>query len=235
MTSIYRGFVNRDNMAWFNGGPFRVLKVVGPDSFGYADDFIATDVAANVVPGWTHTLVNASTVTVDKTSGGHLVYTTAGAENDGVNGQLDGESFEITTGQALVYFGIKFQASEATQSDFLVGLGIGGTTDALGGISDAVYFEKLDGSTAIKLVTEKNNTETTSASLGTFAAATDTTLEFYFDGTTVTGLVNGVVKGTSTTNLPNDEALTPTIHFLTGDNSAETMTIDWVRAFQVGR
>lgn len=234
MTSVYRGFVNRDNMAWFNGGPFRPLKVVGPDAFGISEDFVGTDVAANVLPGWTCTLVNSSTVTLSTASGGGLILTTDSAENDGVNAQMDGEAFEFTSGQALTYFGVKFQASEATQSDFLVGMTVT-DTDALGGVTDGVYFIKVDGSTDIKLATEKDSTATTSDALGTFAASTDTTLEFYWDGSTVHALVDGVVKTTQSTNIPDNEALTPTIHFLTGDDSAETMTVDWVRAFQVGR
>ena len=234
MADIYRRAVGDDNIAYCLGSDYRVLEAIGPDSFGFREDFVGTDVATNVVPGWTCTLVNASTVTLGTTSGGHLILTTAGADNDGVNAQMDGESFEITTGQNLTYFGVKFQASEATQSDFLVGLSIT-DTDALGAITDGIYFDKLDGATTIQFVTEKTSTETTSASVGTFAATTDIVLEFYWDGTTAYGLVNGVLKATSITNIPNTEALTPTVHFLTGDNAAETMTVDWVSAWQVGR
>jgi hypothetical protein len=40
---------------------------------------------------------------------------------------------------------------------------------------------------------------------------------------------------THTTNIPDNELLTPSIHFLTGDAAAETLTVDWVRAIGIGR
>ena len=237
MSSIYRGFVNRDNMAWFDGGPYRVLKVVGPDAFGISEDFVATDAASDVIPGWTATLVEAgageSTVTVDKTSGGHLVLTTDANDNDGVNIQLDGQAFECTTGQAMTYFGIKFAVSDAEQTDFLVGL-CGTDTTLLAGLEEGIYFESLDGSAAISFVSEKVHVEQQSDTLGTLVDATDIVLEFYWDGTTAIALIDGVVVATHATTIPS-LTLTPSIHFLNGAVGAETMTIDWVRAFQVGR
>jgi hypothetical protein len=147
--------------------------------------------------------------------------------------QVTGEAFDLASGN-YTYFGIQFQASEATQSDFLVGLCITDTT-LLGGMTDGIYFECLDASTDINFVLEKDSTETTSASaVGTFADATDVTLEFLFDGTNVDAWVNGTVQTRlATTNLPDNEQLTPSIHFLTGAASAETMSVKWLRAIQI--
>jgi len=238
MADIYRRAVGDDNIAYCLGSDMRILEVIGPDSFGISEDFVGTDAASDVIPGWTATLVEGgagdSTVTVSTTSGGHLILTTDNQENDGVNLQMDGEPFELTTGQSLVYFGCKLQVSEATQSDLLVGLCITDTT-LLGGMTDGVYFECLDGATDISCVTEKGSSETQDDEEGTLADDTDITFEIYYEPSTVYFLINGVLVSSSTTNIPNTEPLTPSVHFLTGAASAETCTIDWIKAFQVGR
>src|SRR6185369_13767992 len=108
--------------------------------------------------------------------------TTDANEDDGIEMQLAGEAFELTTGQAATYFGIRFKADEATQIDILAGLCITDTT-LLGGMTDGVYFEKLDGGTGTSFTVEKNSTETQADALATFAADTWTIWEFYWNGT----------------------------------------------------
>jgi hypothetical protein len=206
----------------------------------FADDFVHSGLAAADAPvGWTVTLVEAgggeSTITKPDAVGGALLLTTDAFENDGVSMQLAGEAFELTSDQRLVYFGCRFQINDATQTDFLVGLCITDTA-LLGGMTDGVYFRKVDGSTSLAAVIEKDSTETTTTGVHTMVDATDVTLELYFDGTTVEFFVNGVsVASLSGANLPDNEALTPSIEFLTGEAVANTMQIDWVRAIQVGR
>lgn len=165
---------------------------------------------------------------------GRLLISSAAADNDGVNLQVNGPAFLMDATTKRIYFGIKFMVNEATESDFLVGLCIT-DTDLLGGMTDGVYFECLDGSTDINFVLEKDSTETTSAAaVGTLVAGTDVTLEFMFDGTYVDAWVNGVMQTRlATTNLPNDEYLTPSIHWLTGENTANNMRVAWWRAFQI--
>lgn len=192
--------------------------------------------AADAVSQWTTTLVEGgageSTVAlVAGDEGGALLITTDAAENDGVNMQVKGEAFKFATNKPL-YFGIKFQANEATQSDFLVGLAIT-TTDALGGVTDGAYFRKVDGSTTVSAVLEKNSTETTGTAF-TFAADTDYILEIFWDGANCDFYVNGaLVTRLAQTNLPDDEFLSPVIHFLTGSANARTMTVQWVRCIQI--
>ena len=187
-------------------------------------------------PGeWTATLVNASTVALAAgTRGGELLITTAGAEDDGVNMQLVGESFSFE-GQYPLYFGIRFKVSAATQSDFAVGMAIT-DTDVVTAVTDGVYFRKVDGSTVVNLVVEKNNLETV-ASVDTCVADVYVTYELFYDGETLTAYVDDVAVAAYTAsaeaNLPDDEELTPTIHFLTGDNAAIVMTVDWLRVIQI--
>lgn len=182
------------------------------------------------------------TTTVDGDSDGNgsvlltdnkLVITTDDKENDGAGIQLRGEAFDLASGN-FTYFGIKLQVNDATQTDMLVGLCITDTT-LLGGMTDGVYFECLDGSTDINFVLEKNSTETTSAAaVGTLADATDIVLEFVFDGTYVDAWVDGELQTRlAVTNLPSDEQLTPSIEFLTGEAAAQTLSVAWWRVIQV--
>jgi hypothetical protein len=224
------------NLVFYDTNQQRWIDAVGADvtKFMLNTAYMADDDTTGDLSGFTHTAVevgagNSTAVLADNT----LLITTAANDDDGVNLQVKGEAFDLASGN-YTYFGINFQASEATQSDFLVGLCITDTT-LLGGMTDGIYFECLDASTDINFVLEKDSTETTSASaVGTFADATNITLEFLFDGTNVDAFVDGVVQTRlAVTNLPDNEQLTPSIHFLTGAASAETMTVNWLRTIQI--
>ena len=230
-----------DNIAYYVGSsPGRRLQAAfGPDVVTFFEDFTGL-AASDALVGWTTTLVEAgageSTVTISDSSAGELLITSDANEDDGAQLQKIGENFGMAAGQTALYFGIRLKSNEATQSDFLVGLCITDPT-LLGGMTDGVYFEKLDGGTGISFVTEKNSTEEQTDSLAVFAANTYTTLEFFFDQTTdlVYAYVDGTLVATHTTNLCDDELLTPSIAFLTGSAAAKTLTVDWIRAIQIGR
>jgi len=228
------------SLAYWETHRKRLVDAVGVNVVKFVDDFVSSPLAAADAPlGWTVTLVEAgageSTITKPDGIGGTLLLTTDANEDDGIEMQLAGEAFELTSDQRAVYFGIKFQCDEATQIDWLVGLCITDTT-LLGGMTDGVYFEKLDGGTGVSFTVEKNSIETQADALATFAAATDIVLEFYWDGATLEAFINGVsVAKPVLTNLPDDEALTPSIQVLAGSAAIRTMTIDWIRAIQIGR
>ena len=215
----------------------RFLDVIGPGACKFIEDFVDTPFASADTPAsWTVTLVEAgggdSTVALTDGAGGLLLITTDAAENDGVNMQVTKEAFKLASGKPF-YFGTRFKISDATESDFIAGLCITDTT-LLGGMTDGVYFRKVDGSTDVKFVLEKNSTETESDAILTAANDTYMILEFYFDGTNVDAYVNGTLQTRlAMTNLPDDEDLTPSIAFLTGAAAAKTMTVDWVRCIQI--
>lgn len=232
--SDYRG----GNLVYWDTHRKRIIHALGADAYGFSDDFVGGGAsAADTLLGWTTTLVEAgaseSTVAYTDVSGGALLITTDANEDDGVTLQRTGEAFGFAATQRMTYFGCRLKASEATQSDFLVGLCITDTTP-LGGMTDGVYFEKLDGGTGISFTAEKDSTETQADSLATFAAAF-VILEFYWDGTGIEAFIDGVSVQRHTTNIPDDELLTPTIQFLAGAATAKTMTVDWVRAWSIGR
>jgi len=216
----------------------RIVDAIGPDVIKWDERFLnAGALSADDPLGWTVTLVEAgageSTVTRAATVGGGLVLTSDANEDDGINMQLKGEAFKLNSSCKGLYFYAKLQTNEATQSDFLVGLCITDTT-LLGGMTDGIYFEKLDGGTGISAVTEKDSTETQSDSLAVLAADTDVELEFYYDGAKVEFFINGVSVASHTANICDDEDLTPSLHFLTGSAAAKTLTIKQMRVVQIG-
>lgn len=218
-----------------------VVDAIGPDVIKYlANRFVNSTLAAADAPlGFTITLVEAgageSTITKPDGVDGGLLFTTDANENDGINAQLDGEMFKLNANCRALYFYARLQANEATQLDFLTGLCIT-DTDLLGGVSDGIYFEKLDGGTGLSCVTEKDSTETQTDSIGTFAADTDVELEFVYDkaSATVYFFVNGAQVAAHTTNICDDEDLTPSLQVLSGSAGAKTLTLKDLRVIQIG-
>jgi hypothetical protein len=217
----------------------RLIDAIGPDVIKYFNDFVrGPGIDAAFDNDWTVTRVEAgageSTATLGDVAGGALLLTTDAAENDGLNLQALGECFHLAgTGIIALYFGARFKVSDATQSDFFIGL-CDTDTDILGGADDSIGFRKADGSTAVSFVTEKGTTETTLAAL-----TCDTEfhiVEFYYDAIagTLEVFVDGVSLGNvATTNLPDEEQRV-SVHFLTGEAVAKTMTIDWIKVIQIG-
>lgn len=242
--SILRGTINVLNALVFTGGHLsRFIDAFGEGVHKYIEDFIdlPTDDTTGDPDAYTTTVVEVgagdSTVVLDTTQGGNLLITTAANEDDGVNLQLKGEAFTYAT-NSVTYYGTRFKVSDATQSDFLLGLCITDTT-LLGGMTDGLYGRSVDGSAVFSLVLEKDSTETVTT-LATLSDNTFYTYESLYDGRTGTikaWLSTDTAVGTETTsvttNLPNDEVLTPSIAYLAGAAGVDTMTVDWVRVFQI--
>lgn len=222
------------NLVFYDGQ--RWFDAVGETVKKFLEDFVGPNIPSADAPGaWTVTLVEGgageTTLAADTGEvGGALVLTTDAAENDGANLQLKGEAFKLQSSKPL-YFGARLKISDATQSDFIVGLCIT-DTDLLGGMTDGIYFRKVDGSATVSNVLELNSSETTGTAL-----TCDTSYHIYeilWDGTNADFYVDGTLLTRLTqTNLPNDEELTPSIHFLTGEAVAKTMTVDWLRCIQL--
>lgn len=226
------------------GHRLRLVDAIGPDVVKYISDFVAEPVdltSGEYDPRWTITRVEAgageSTFGPLDGSGGIGRITTDANDNDGINAQLRGESFKLAAGN-IVYFGAKVRMSEATQSDFFLGLAIT-DTDILGGVTDSIGFDKVDGATAVKAFVNKNTTRTEVTPVLTQDADTWHILEFYFDGPR--GTVKFFVDGVETTrlaswaNIPNDEELRVTFQGLSGSAGAKTFDLDWIRCIQIGR
>ena len=229
-------------LAYWENHRKRLIDVIGVGVVKYIEDFtrLPVDDTTGDPTEWTMTVTEAgaggdSTFKSQDGPGGLGRITTDNADNDGVNAQLNGEAFELTSDQVLYFgaFGVKI--NDVTQSDLFLGLAIT-DTDILGGVTDRIGFQSIDAEALLKFAVEKNNAETLSASLHTLVDAAAVDLEFYFDGLTLEVFVDGVSVATpAVTNLPDDEQLRVSWQFLTGEAVAQTCDIDKLVCIQIGR
>ncbi len=168
--------------------------------------------------------------------GGLLVITNDAADNDSDELQWAGgsggviESFKYEAAKGL-YFKTRFKVSDATQSDFAIGLIITDTT-IIDGVTDGIFFEKDDGSTSVNLIIKKDSTET-SVSCGTASDDTFMTLAFYYDpkDRKFHAYKDNVEVGTGVnTNAPDDEELAVSFALQNGEAAAKSMTLDYISA-----
>lgn len=216
----------------------RYVDAIGPDVIKYLAEPRHFSTDTNDPFGWTTTVVEggagASEISASATAGKTIDIVTDNAENDGVSAQLAGTTFELTSDQKF-YFGIKFQINDVDQSDLFFGLAVTDTA-ILGGVTDRIGFQSVDGETDLDFVLEKNSTETASDTGVALADATDIVCEFFWDGSAIEVFVNGAsVLTPAVTNLPNDVGLRLSLEFLTGEAAAQTCTVEWLRCIQIGR
>ena len=116
---------------------------------------------------------------------------------------------------------------DVDQTDFFAGFAITDTA-ILGGVTDRIGFQSVDGDAGIDFLVEKDSTETKTEDVATSADGTEIDLEFVWDGAAeslYTYVDGAAVTSTATTNLPNDEELRLSLEFLTGEAVANVMTI----------
>jgi hypothetical protein len=178
---------------------------------------------------WTVTEVGAATQALANGDGGLLLVTNAAADNNSSFSQKVGESFLVAAGKKL-WFEARLKVSDATESDWVIGLQITDTTPL--GVTDGIFFQKNDGDTNIDFHVEKDSTVTSSTAIATNVDDTYVRLGFYYDGVdSVYAFVNGVsTDRLAVTNLPDDEELTVSFGIQNGEAVAKTMTIDYIFA-----
>jgi len=198
-------------------------------SHTYFDDF-DTYVAAD----WTVTETGVATQALADVDGGVLLITNAAADDDASFSNKVGESFLMESGKPS-FFKARIAVSDATQSDFVVGLQITDTTPLA--VSDGIYFRKDDGDALLDFVVIKDSVATTATGIATVADDTYITVAFYYNGDDKisyyagTDSANPTFIGESvTTNLPDDEELTISFGIQNGEAVAKTMSIDYIFA-----
>lgn len=176
---------------------------------------------------------NASEALTDA-DGGVLLITNDDADNDADFFNKVGESFKFESGKKL-YFKARFKVSDATQSDFVIGLQITDTTPL--DVTDGVFFQKDDGDANLDFHVEKDNTASSASAIATVADDTYITVGFYYNGddevvyAASASSTNPTVLGKlATTNLPDDEELTISFGIQNGEAAAKTMSIDYIYA-----
>lgn len=180
---------------------------------------------------WTITTTEAgagdATEALTDADGGVLLVTNDAADNDLDFFQKVGESFKFVAGKEL-WFKARFKVSDATQSDFVIGLQITDTT--MLDVTDGVFFQKDDGDALLDFHVEKNNTASDATGIATVVSDTYLSVGFYYNGIDrVYYFVNDANLGyLATTNLPDDEELTISFGLQNGEAVAKTMSLDYL-------
>jgi len=191
------------------------------------------DFDAYAAGDWTVTETQAGeTQALTNVDGGVLLLTNSAADNDLNALQKVGESFKFEAGKKL-FFKARFAVSDATQSDFVIGLQITDATPLA--VTDGVYFRKDDGDANLDFVVIKDSTASTATAITTVVAATYITVGFYYNGVdevvyaASTNSLNPTVLGKlAITNLPDDEELTVSFGIQNGEAVAKTMSVDYI-------
>ena len=182
---------------------------------------------------WTVTETQAgATQALANVDGGVLLLTNSAADNDLNALQKVGESFKFEAGKKL-FFKTRFAVSDATESDFVIGLQITDTTPLA--VTDGVYFRKDDGDANLDFVVVKDSTASTATAIATVANNTYLTVGFYYNGVDEVVYAASVDNNNPTvlgklavTNLPDDEELTISFGIQNGEAVAKTMSIDYI-------
>ena len=202
-----------------------------PDPTGWHVFF--DDFDRYVAADWTITTTEAGSGSASEAltdeDGGVLLITNDDADNDADFFNKVGESFLFETGKKL-FFKARFKVSDATQSDFVMGLQITDTTPL--DVTDGVFFQKDDGDTNLDFHVEKDDTATSETGVHTVADDTYLTVGFYYNGKSeITYFVDDVKQGSvATTNMPDDEELTVSFGVQNGAAAAKTMSVDYIFA-----
>ena len=145
--------------------------------YGYFNDFMTYNSG-----DWTVTTTEAGTGSaseaVTSSAGGALLLTNAAGDNDLDFLQLKGEAFRLSASKKA-YFSARFKVSDATQSDFVMGVHITDTTPL--DVTDGIFFISADGAATLDFQVEKDNTATTTSSVATMANDTFITTSWFID------------------------------------------------------
>lgn len=198
-----------------------------------------------VAADWTVTETQAgATQALADLDGGCLVLTNSAADDDvnAIQKAVEGFRWEANR---MLYGKCRFKVSDATQSDLGIGLSITDASVIASAPTDAFYFLKADGAATMVFKAGKNSTYSTSGTVLTLADNTFYTIGFTCDGV---GYVSGgstyygfrLYAGTSdnppyvttlsvvSTNMCDDEDLTPTFALQNGEAVAKIATIDYL-------
>lgn len=199
----------------------------------FVDDFL------DFVPtAWTVTETQAgATQATAAGAGGVLLLTNSAADNDINQIQKNFGSFLPIVGKKF-FLDCQFQLSDATQSDFAIGIQLvnaDGTT--LATATDGIFFLKADDAATVTLYSRQDNAtgSVNSGAIATVVAATDIRLSAFFDGVDrLYYAVNGAIGGYVTVSaalLPN-VVCAPIISLKNGEAVAKTATVNYLYVAQ---
>jgi hypothetical protein len=191
--------------------------------YQYFDDF------DNYFPGEWNVIVNGAGGARDliDEDGGILSITNSAGDDDSTVLIKKPETLTIESGKKTI-FKARFSVSDATQSDFIIGIRIAGTSVIAP--SDAIIFSKDDGNTNLYFSLRKNSVATSTSTIATIADDTYIEVAFVYNGTNkVDYFVNNQKLGyLGITNLPNDEELSAGFSIQNGEAVAKTIKVDYL-------
>lgn len=181
---------------------------------------------------------NASSAIADMAGGG-IVLTNDAADNDVIAVQHKCEAFRPSATKKAA-FKARFKVSDATQSDFIIGMYVRDTTP-LGavdgdGVTDGIFFQKDDGDANLDVYCQKDTTtgQLAASAIATLSNDTFLTVGWYYDGRgTLHVYVNDVLveKMDVSAYLPDTE-IAIGFAIQNGEAVAKSMTIDYVLGVQ---
>jgi len=182
-----------------------------------------------------HSGSTAGSETISDADGGILVVTPANADDDSTYFQWKAydhvdtasEIFTLASGKKL-WFKARLKCSDATQSDFLVGLQSADTTPLTAPV-DAVWFTKDDGDANLDFGMYASSAATLSdTAIASLSDNTYFTVGFYWDGVdTIEYFYNDISQGSSTAAYPSAE-MTISFGVRNGAAAAKVLSMDFV-------
>lgn len=210
------------------------IRMDPTQSFQFFNDFESVNVGTTGTD-WlaTNVGVTPTYVAAPAVDGGAVLITTTTGATDSCFIQWQGKNagtaiapFAITAGKRT-WFKARFQTSDATLTDIIMGLQSVDTTPL--SVANGVYFYKPTGAATMNFIVCASSTLTTTTAVATMANATWIDVGWQYNGVDkIIYYINNAAVGTSViTNMPS-AALTASFGIQNGAAAAKTLTVDYI-------
>ena len=221
--------------------------------FGWMDDFLFTpsSLADNADAALTDDVGDAASGTIWRTNidGGSDAIALDNSQTGGVvnitHGTGDNEETHMTalnhgftidaSNSRKLWMTCRLKTSDISGTGIFIGLasdnGTEETSVSGGNLEDGIGFYVADGAAAetITLLTAKQDSETVTSLTDSMVDATYMTLALYFDGSVAHAYVNGVLRASTSSTLPNDGTIIfPAIHVAAREGAANIVSVDYI-------
>lgn len=230
--SRFSGPVVFSGRRWFKDMPV----ALDPDFVRVWDDFIG--IAIDLTNDWTEVKDSSAAVAITAdTINGYLTMTSNATTDDDGSSIQKNEIFLPVAGKDI-WFETRLQAvdsdAEIDEQEICAGLTINFATnpEAMLAADDRIVFQVNDADPSIVCITELSGTPTTTDSGVDIVDSEDVTLSFKVEGVSrVKFYINRVLVATHTTNIVDDQLMTPALMQLSGDSGGtKKILVDYILA-----